>query len=184
VPWKCTTVIVVNWAEIGRSMTDRTFRVQSSLFRSLWTTSSHTSRALTLTPGSCARLAWRHWGILCAYGQDSRGGNKCMFNSRWTLHHHHFKWQLWVGFDIFRTFVHYCPSQHINQCVLGMHIIRIYIRGQNWHRAKLCIYLSIFFLEHCWLRAKTLKLPAANSTSGLSAERVSYQYESTNFAPK
>jgi hypothetical protein len=36
VPWKYTTVIVVNWAEIGRSMTDRKFRVQSSLFRSLW----------------------------------------------------------------------------------------------------------------------------------------------------
>jgi hypothetical protein len=35
VPGKCTTVIVVNWAEIGRSMTDRKFRVQSSLFRSL-----------------------------------------------------------------------------------------------------------------------------------------------------
>jgi hypothetical protein len=34
-PGKCTTVIVVNWAEIGRSMTDRKFRVQSSLFRSL-----------------------------------------------------------------------------------------------------------------------------------------------------
>jgi hypothetical protein len=29
VPGKCTTVIVVNWAEIGRSMTDRKFRVQS-----------------------------------------------------------------------------------------------------------------------------------------------------------
>jgi hypothetical protein len=29
-------VIVVNWAEIGRSMKDRKFRVQSSLFRSLW----------------------------------------------------------------------------------------------------------------------------------------------------
>jgi hypothetical protein len=35
VPWKCTTVIVVNWAKIGRSMTDRKFRVQYSLFRSL-----------------------------------------------------------------------------------------------------------------------------------------------------
>jgi hypothetical protein len=35
VPGKCTTVIVVNWAEIGRSMTDRKFRVQSFLFRSL-----------------------------------------------------------------------------------------------------------------------------------------------------
>jgi hypothetical protein len=35
VPEKCTAVIVVNWAEIGRSMTDRKFRVQSSLFRSL-----------------------------------------------------------------------------------------------------------------------------------------------------
>jgi hypothetical protein len=34
-PEKCTTVIVVNWAEIGRSMTDRKFRVQSSLFRTL-----------------------------------------------------------------------------------------------------------------------------------------------------
>jgi hypothetical protein len=37
VPGKCNRVIVVNWAEIGRSMTDRKFRVQSSLFRSLWT---------------------------------------------------------------------------------------------------------------------------------------------------
>jgi hypothetical protein len=37
VPWKCTTVILVNWAEKGRSMTDRKFRVQSSLFLSLWT---------------------------------------------------------------------------------------------------------------------------------------------------
>jgi hypothetical protein len=36
VPGKCTTVIVVNWNEMGRSMTDRRFRVQSSLFRSLW----------------------------------------------------------------------------------------------------------------------------------------------------
>jgi hypothetical protein len=36
-PGKCTTVIVVNWAEIGRSMTDRKFRVQSSFFRSLCT---------------------------------------------------------------------------------------------------------------------------------------------------
>jgi hypothetical protein len=36
VPGKCTTVIVVNWAKIGRSMKDRKFRVQSSLFRSLW----------------------------------------------------------------------------------------------------------------------------------------------------
>jgi hypothetical protein len=35
VPGKCTTVIVVNWAKIGRSMKDRKFRVQSSLFRSL-----------------------------------------------------------------------------------------------------------------------------------------------------
>jgi hypothetical protein len=35
VPGKCTTVIVVNWAEKGHSMTDRKFRVQSSLFRSL-----------------------------------------------------------------------------------------------------------------------------------------------------
>jgi hypothetical protein len=35
VSWKYTTVIVVNWAEIGRSMRDRKFRVQSSLFRSL-----------------------------------------------------------------------------------------------------------------------------------------------------
>jgi hypothetical protein len=35
---KCTTatVIVVNWAEISRSMTDRKFRVQSFLFRSIW----------------------------------------------------------------------------------------------------------------------------------------------------
>jgi hypothetical protein len=36
VPGKSTTVIVVNWAKIGRSMKDRKFRVQSSLFRSLW----------------------------------------------------------------------------------------------------------------------------------------------------
>jgi hypothetical protein len=36
---KCTTVIVVNWDEIGRSMTDRKFHVQSSLFRSLWSSS-------------------------------------------------------------------------------------------------------------------------------------------------
>jgi hypothetical protein len=36
VPGKCTTVIVVNWAKIGRSRKDRKFRVQSSLFRSLW----------------------------------------------------------------------------------------------------------------------------------------------------
>jgi hypothetical protein len=35
VPGKCTTVIVVNWAEIGRSMKDRKFCNQSSLFRSL-----------------------------------------------------------------------------------------------------------------------------------------------------
>jgi hypothetical protein len=35
VPRKSTTVIVVNWTEIGRSMKDRKFRVQSSLFRSL-----------------------------------------------------------------------------------------------------------------------------------------------------
>jgi hypothetical protein len=35
-PVKCTTVIVVNWAKIGRSMKDRKFRVQSSLFRRLW----------------------------------------------------------------------------------------------------------------------------------------------------
>jgi hypothetical protein len=35
VPGKCTTLIVVNWAKIGRSMKDRKFRVQSSLFRSL-----------------------------------------------------------------------------------------------------------------------------------------------------
>jgi hypothetical protein len=35
VPGKCTTVIVVNWDEIGRSMKDQKFRVQSSLFRSL-----------------------------------------------------------------------------------------------------------------------------------------------------
>jgi hypothetical protein len=33
---KCTTAIVVNWAKIGRSMKDRKFRVQSSLFQSLW----------------------------------------------------------------------------------------------------------------------------------------------------
>jgi hypothetical protein len=32
---KCTTVVVVNWAEIGRSMKDWKFRVQSSLFRSI-----------------------------------------------------------------------------------------------------------------------------------------------------
>jgi hypothetical protein len=37
VPGKCSTVIVVNRAKIGRSMTDRKFRVQSSLFRSLCT---------------------------------------------------------------------------------------------------------------------------------------------------
>jgi hypothetical protein len=36
VPRKCTTVIVVNWAKMGRSMKDRKFRVQSSLLRSLW----------------------------------------------------------------------------------------------------------------------------------------------------
>jgi hypothetical protein len=36
VPGKCTTVIVVHWAKIGRSMNDRKFRVHSSLFRSLW----------------------------------------------------------------------------------------------------------------------------------------------------
>jgi hypothetical protein len=36
VPGMCNTVIVVNWAEIGRSMKDRKFRVLSSLFRSLW----------------------------------------------------------------------------------------------------------------------------------------------------
>jgi hypothetical protein len=35
VPGKCTTVIVVNRAEIGPSMTVRKFSVQSSLFRSL-----------------------------------------------------------------------------------------------------------------------------------------------------
>jgi hypothetical protein len=32
VPWKCSTVNVVNCAKIGRSMTNRKFRVQSSLF--------------------------------------------------------------------------------------------------------------------------------------------------------
>jgi hypothetical protein len=37
VPGKWTTVIVVNWAKIGRSMTARKFCVLSSLFRSLWT---------------------------------------------------------------------------------------------------------------------------------------------------
>jgi hypothetical protein len=37
VPGKCTKVIVVNWAKMGRSMKDRKFRVQSSLFRSLCT---------------------------------------------------------------------------------------------------------------------------------------------------
>jgi hypothetical protein len=35
VPGKCTTVIVVNWAEIGHSMKYRKLRVQSSLFRSI-----------------------------------------------------------------------------------------------------------------------------------------------------
>jgi hypothetical protein len=37
VPGKCTTVIVVKWAEIGRSMKDRKNCVQSFLFQSLCT---------------------------------------------------------------------------------------------------------------------------------------------------
>jgi hypothetical protein len=45
VPRKCTTVIAVNWAKIGRSMKDRKFRVQSSLFQSLC--SDHIKNALT-----------------------------------------------------------------------------------------------------------------------------------------
>jgi hypothetical protein len=55
VPGQCTTVIVVNWTEIGRSMKDRKFRVQSSLFRSLCPkylrpVNDHTKPLLLLKP--------------------------------------------------------------------------------------------------------------------------------------
>jgi hypothetical protein len=61
VPGKCTTVIVVNWAQIGRSMKDRKFCVQSSLFRSLCLIqrSSYTNHGRT----TVANLAVKNRGL-------------------------------------------------------------------------------------------------------------------------